>query len=394
MSMYETRSNRSILRLPTEVFHLIFDYLDVQTIFNSIAPVCQIIGDKVNSYNRVKLHFSHISSSEWNSLEQIIQPKNVISISLSVKDKEDLSDVNSFFPFFEFDRFVRLKSIEIKGWKFDEFFDQIVRHQFKSLSIIFLPQSTDQIHRTITQISSMISPMGLENVDLRISNKTFFDEIVLKSISIVLKRLKIIDCTYEQYHLILSSCVNLKTLNIDRFTGPKTLETPSQPFPCSTYLQLSSLMLKSYSFEFDQLFSLLSFTPSLLYLQLNIEQCQSPDILSGDVWENFIENRLSHLKIFRFSFTHYISFNSTIPSLRAILNSFETSFWFNENYRMVICDYVLRSSQINLYTRSMTINDNQIVIRSTSSTDHYQLIKRNQTNRCESLFNEQVREFF
>ena len=395
MSMNETRLNRSILQLPTEVCHLIFDYLDCETIFKSIAPVCQIIRDKVNSYNRLKLHFSRISPSQWSSLAQAIQPENVIFISLSVEDERNLSDVNLFFSLFQFDRFVRLKTlklIQLDGTKFDQFFGHIIRYRLKSLSIAFAYQTIDRIHSTINQISSMIDRVRLEKIDLTLPNGTLSDETVLKSIGSVLKRLEVTYCTYEQFHLILSSCVNLKTLIIKRFDIPKTLEIASLPFVCSTYPQLSSLTLKSFELKFDQLFSILSFTPSLVYLQLNIQRCESSDLLSGDVWEKFIENRLPHLKIFRFFFNHQLQSNSNVSSPETIIESFENSFWLNEKHSMIMCDYVLKSSEINPYTRSLLINDNEIVIRSTSSTDHYQLIKRKQTNPCESLFDEQVRE--
>ena len=397
MSMNETRSNGSILQLPTEVCHLIFDYLDCEIIFKSIAPVCQIIRDKVNSYNRLKLHFSRISPSQWSSLAQVIQPENVIFISLSVKDDGNSSDVNLFFSLFQFDRFVRLKTlklIQLDGTKFDQFFGHIIRYRLKSLSIAFAYQTIDQIHSTINQISSMIDRVRLEKIDLTLPNGTLSDETVLKSIGSVLKRLEVTYCTYEQFHLVLSSCANLKTLILKRFDIPKALEIGSLPFVCSTYPQLSSLMLEVSSLNSYQLSLILSFTPSLVYLQLDIDRCQTPDMLSGYVWEKFIRNRLPHLKIFRFWFIHQTRQHSTHPSLRTIIQSFRTSFWLNEKRWMIVCDYLLKSSDIHVYTRSIPINDNQIVIRSISSTDHYQLIKRNQTNRCESLFDEQVREFF
>ena len=396
MSTNETRSNESILQLPTEVFHLLFDYLDPETIFNSIAPVCQMIRERVNSYNRLKLRLSHIRQAQVKFLAQVIQPSNVISISLCVNNKKDPSNVNLFFSSYAFDQFVRLRSlklIQINGWQFDQFFDHIIPYQLKSLAIVFSSEWIDQIHRTIQQISTVISQIGLENLDLTLSNGTLSDETALKSIAIVLKRLKIAHCTFEQFHLILSSCFNLKTLIIDNLICSRELERTFLPLAWSVYPRLTSLTLKSSSSEFDQLFSILSFTPSLVYLQLNIKRCQSPDILSGHAWKKFIEDRLSHLKVFRFFFTYQIQSHCNVPSLRSIVNSFESPFWINEKHWIIVCDYVLKSSEINLYMRALPIHDDQIVIRSTSSTDDYQLIRRKQINLCESFSDEQVREF-
>ena len=396
MSMNETRSPTSIFQFPTEIFHLIFDYLDPRTIFQSIAPVCEYFDEKVNSYNRLKLRLYAIRQSQWKFLGQRIPPSNVRYISLSVNDKVNPSNVNLFFSLFEFDRFVRLKSLEliqIDESQLDEFFQHIVQYQLKSLSIILSSNQIDQIHQIIKQISFMIEQNGLESLYLTTFKRNVLSKTLLEPIEIILKRLNITDCTCEEYHLILSSCVNLKTLLIDNLICSRELERTFLPLAWSVYPRLTSLTLKSSSSEFDQLFSILSFTPSLVYLQLNIKRCQSPDILSGHAWKKFIEDRLSHLKVFRFFFTYQIQSHCNVPSLRSIVNSFESPFWINEKHWIIVCDYVLKSSEINLYMRALPIHDNEIVIRSPSSTDHYRLIRRKQINLCESFSDEQVREF-
>lgn len=393
MSMNETRSPTSIFQFPTEIFHLIFDYLDPRTIFQSIAPVCEYFDEKVNSYNRLKLRLYAIRQSQWKFLGQRIPPSNVRYISLSVNDKVNPSNVNLFFSLFEFDRFVRLKSLEliqIDGSQLDLFFEHIVQYQLKSLSIILSSNQIDQIHQIIKQISSMIEQNGLESLYLTTFKRNVLSKTLLEPIEIILKRLNITDCTVEEYHLILSSCVNLKTLLIDNLICPTEFERISLPYVYSTYLQLTSLMLKSSSLEFDQLSSIVSLTPSLVYLEVNIEKCQSVEIFSGHSWKEFLLNRLSSLKIFEFSFVYQIQSNDNVSSIQTVIQSFQNSFWFNEKHSMIICDYVLRLAVINLYTESFVINDDQLVIRSTSSNIHLQLIQRNPSN---SFSNEQVREF-
>ena len=54
----------------------------------------------------------------------------------------------------------------------------------------------------------MISQIYLQNVDLTIPNRTLITDALLKPVQIVFEHLKISDRTYEQYHLIVSSCVS------------------------------------------------------------------------------------------------------------------------------------------------------------------------------------------
>ena len=83
MNTNSVMSNSSFLQLPTEIFHLIFDYLQPQTILHSLGLVCQELNERVNSYDRLKLDVSTFSQSDWTSLSQFIRPQNVIAISLA-----------------------------------------------------------------------------------------------------------------------------------------------------------------------------------------------------------------------------------------------------------------------------------------------------------------------
>ncbi len=80
-----------LLRLPTELLHWLFDYLDVQTIFDSIRPVCTELSAIVNTYNKYRLDFSTSGISDLQLVADFIQPNNVISLVLTNTDAIDSS---------------------------------------------------------------------------------------------------------------------------------------------------------------------------------------------------------------------------------------------------------------------------------------------------------------
>lgn len=336
-------SNQSILRLATEVFHLIFDYLDSKTILETIGCTCEELHGIVNCYNRLKLDFSRHFQ------------------------------VNSFFSLYKVDQLKALKLTCPKGEEFDQFIAKIIQHRVKFFSIVFPYQSVDESHRMINILSSIILPCNLEHLHLDISGKVLTNDIVLKSVEVVLRSLKVVRCTFEEYHRILSSCTNLQTLIVEFFTCSTTALPPVTLPDC----RLTSLTLDAYSLSMDELYSVLSCASSLVHLHVTIGGYDWMNMPCGDSLEKFITTRLLHLKTFQFLFRCRGEENFGIPPLRGIIKSFQTPFWLEEKQWIVHCDYVFESSIVNLYTSSsLTSNENVSAVRCTnfSSSDEYQLI--------------------
>lgn len=381
-------SNGSILQFPTEIFHLIFDYLDFQTILQSIGLVCQSFEEIVNSYNRLKLDFSRVSSEcQWKSIGEILRAENVRSITLNATEGSPFCRMNFFFSFFNFDQLIHLKSLRLIGInaeEFDRFIEQILRYRLKSLSIVF-SQMTNEIEREINLISSMIVPCGLERVSLDLSDNHMIDVSALQSIKLVLHSLSIDYCPYEQYDQILSSCRSLKTFRAKSF---RVETTDMSPVVSSN---LTSLIIESHSLSMEGFSWIFLATPFLQHLRIVLRYCQRWQISPGQFLEKLIPSRLVHLKTLQFSLTCYPSSETTICSLSSIIESFQTPYWLNEKQCLVHCDYPFRSSEIIIYTPPLKLNTDEDLIRLTnySSSDQYNLIIRNQSN-----FDEQVRRVF
>ena len=104
--------NSSIEKLPVELFHRIFDNLDVETILFSIRPVCRLFQSVVKTYDRFILHFKLISKSNFNILCRLINPKNVISLTLS-NDEETSDQIDLFISLVHLRQVTRLRSLTL-----------------------------------------------------------------------------------------------------------------------------------------------------------------------------------------------------------------------------------------------------------------------------------------
>ena len=270
----------------------------------------------------------------------------------------------------------------------NQLFEHIPKHPLKSLSIDISYQSDDEVHRIMEICSSRIIPYGLEEMHLDISSEHLAIINVFQSLKHVLRCLKIDHCTYEQYHRILSSFVNLKTLSIMNYCWK---EDTSTVLPLFT--QLRSLTINPSSALFKPLCSVLSLTPFLVYLKITIQYLDNDCHSNGAGWEEFLRRKLIHLKNFQFCFVYKTNEVNQYSSLNRLIQPFKTSFWVNEKRWFVICEFVLKSYNIILYTSSLAINDNEPAIRYTStlsSNDDYQLMNRPGTSRSNHLSSEQV----
>ena len=98
--------------LPVEIIHRIFDHFDGQTILLSVRYVCKRLYTITDSYNRYELDFSYISKSDFHLIHRIIDPKNVISLTLSDGNKTP-DQIGLFLLHFCIDQFIQLRSLTL-----------------------------------------------------------------------------------------------------------------------------------------------------------------------------------------------------------------------------------------------------------------------------------------
>ena len=387
-------SNKSLLDLPRELHHLIFNYIDTQTILCSVRLVCRDLYAAAETYNKLRLKFSSISISKARSIANVIQPENIISLVLVKKEQTESSPVDLFFSLYQLDQFTRLQSmtlVEINGSGLDRLFQHMIVCRLRSLSITLRRQTAIESDRIIRLISSTISQSGLKNLNLNTNNLQMVIDDVSRPIQNILRHLIIRTCTYQEYQRILYCCPHLRHFVLEKCLI-SSLEIVTTPFTSTSYSKLISLTLYTWSLSIDQLHFFLSLTPSLICLKIISRKSSCLSLFDGNSWEQFIQSKLLHLRTLEFFFSYQVSETTPVLSLDSILPSFKTPFWLNKKRWLVISEYHITSSEITLFTVPRYTNDVERVIRCDSlSVDNCcRVLVRHWTTHPEYVYTEDV----
>jgi len=341
-------------RFPAEVFYRIFDHLSTREIFDIFYNLCQRLNAFVIGYNRYKLDFSSISRSDFDFYISIIRPRNIISLILS-DDDQTPGQIGLFLSLFNIEEFRRVRSLsllQIEERNLIVFLQQVFIHNLKSLIIrwrggLRFHGYASEIHKLL---SSIISQPNLRYLDLslwiyEIKNLSWSNDCFLQYLCID-------DCSFSEYCIILDSSPHLKTFllrnglmhDIDRTFSSSSFVRPS-------YYQLRSLSLDNLrNIHMETLTSLLSVTPSLVYLKLIGSGHLRDDVFDGTQWENFIENDLIFLEKFQFFFTTKGYGNQTADNVLSLIIPFSLHFWKEKKRWFVRSEFIKSLSQIRLYS--------------------------------------------
>ena len=72
--------------LPVEIINRIFDNLDLNSMI-SFSYTCQRYLKCLNSYNKYQINFQSISKSKFDLICRLINPSNIIALTLSDNDQ-------------------------------------------------------------------------------------------------------------------------------------------------------------------------------------------------------------------------------------------------------------------------------------------------------------------
>ena len=360
----------TLLELPVELLHSIFNYLDTQTILYSVRNTHPRLRAAIDTFNELRLSFSSINAFKSRSAMDFIQLENVVSLTLDCNNTTGASQVELFFSLFQLPQFTRLKSlalIQIDHPPLDQIFQDFDVRQLRSL-----------------------------NLDLNTSYERLrFTPERLRPFHSVLRNLSIDRCTYVEYHTILSCCLQLRVLEMGMCHVNRREQTVLPADARSDYPQLTSLTIHECSPATDQLYPLLSLTKSLVNLKLCTRRMRFGSIGDARSWETFIQTNLPFLKRFDFYFSSQLDQRGN-EHLRALaITEFRTPFWLNDKRWLVSLEYNLTSSHVALHTAPLrTHNFEVIVLYETSSwNDSYRLLTRHWLNPIEYVSTEEVRQY-
>ncbi|UJR17097.1 hypothetical protein I4U23_003994 [Adineta vaga] len=257
----------TLVTLPVELLYYIFDQLDINDILLSLRNVCTQFRAMTNTYNRYKVRYTSTSvKADIHRICRIIRPEHVMSMSLTNSHRYEISDrIELFFSLIDIHQFTHLHSLDLFDID-DNNLKNILQYiitvpTLKNLSIgiKYIENFSDQ---TVDLLSTVITTSGIHKLHLFSMNYMIL-KIAWSSKS-KLEHLALDSCSSQQLCYILDHLPNLRNLSSDHYYSVKT-----DPiiFP-STVHRLTSLKLHSTGMTMNYLESLLSFTPSLVRLQL------------------------------------------------------------------------------------------------------------------------------
>ncbi|CAF3850104.1 unnamed protein product [Rotaria sp. Silwood1] len=327
-----TKKKFSFEILPVELVHRVFDQLDNNTIIYSIRCVCKRLHAIANIYNRYELDFRFMSKSDLPVMAHIIDPKNIISITLT-DGIRTRSQIRLFLFYFHIHKFIRLRSltlIDVKEQDLDKFQKHIMQYPLKTFSISFRYCYEEKI---LPLLSSIMFQNDLRKFEYK-GTEQIFNKIQW-SISYHVEHLAVFcDCCWRTVYSILSHLRCLRTLILkeankyesDKFINVQTNITQST---C-----LTSLSLETYTnITMNDIESLLLLLPKLTHLRLiGQDILTDPSLFDGSRWENFIKTKLSLLNRFEFRFTRSAVDNADCTTVESLIAAFRTSFWLETKH--------------------------------------------------------------
>ncbi|CAF3859433.1 unnamed protein product [Rotaria sordida] len=338
-----TNTIPSIETLPVEIFHRIFDNLNAQTILFSIRSVDRLFRAVVSTYGRFSFDFKSISQSDFHLLCRLVNPQNVISLTLCNNDHTP-NQLALFITLVRLRQFTRLHSVTFLGIdevQFNKFLKSISVDSLTSFSLNIQNYDNRRKKTTSNLLSSIMSQKCLRKLELGINNDRLAS--VSWPLNCTIEYLIINEnITYDNIYNMLVSFVQLHTLIIKQnFSIAKNIIVTNS-FP-----KLTSLTIEKLNTTVDNFESFLSMTPSLIKLKILGEGW----ILNGKQWEQIIQIHLPHLHNFQFSVSDNKPRAQTRDDLQLIIETFQSSFWTEHKKWFVACDFVRdRPHKIQLYS--------------------------------------------
>ena len=341
LSFFNTRAMETF---PVEIFHQIFDYLDIETIFFTIRPLCQLFQSIVLNYDRCNFQLKIASKARFDVLCQRLPPQNIRSLTLY--NNEQIPDqISTFLQQVHLQQLSRLHSIDLDGIK--EFQLSYLRKRIhldllRSFSIRITKHDDISKEITLNYLSTIVRQPTLRNLYLNIENNRISEiswpmncsiQCLIINASIQLNDLiKIFSCSSRLTRLIIK-----KT-----FSGLRIDNREGYSFP-----QLKSLIIEEVNSTIDELESFLLLTPSLSYLKL----IGTVDILDGKRWEDFLQVNLPRLDQLQFVFSFHQRITQTREDFERKIQSFRSPFWVEDKKWFVQCQwYPFDGSKYEFYS--------------------------------------------
>jgi hypothetical protein len=213
-------SNLSLVSLPVEILHRIFDHLDVYTIIGSVRCVSTQLHAIVNSYDRFQLKFDSTRKSYLKVISRLVKPSNIISLVLS-GDYTYQGYIELFLVNFNISQFTRMRSLildKVNNIEMDQILQHVTTNSLVSLTVDIRERKNNTIFSVIFSVvvhQTNLQKLYLNNLDYTVIEIPWPNQSKLEQLTIR-------DCTYHGYRIILCNLHCLRTLVIKNCTMDST----------------------------------------------------------------------------------------------------------------------------------------------------------------------------
>lgn len=327
--------------LPVELLYHILKLLDTDTILLSLRYVCRRFYIISNVYDQYKLHLNSCRKYDFYRFCYIINPLNIISLTLSDDDKTP-GQIGLFLSYFNLKQFDQLRSLILL--QIDDSHLNIILKDISYLSLKSLTIQSRKLvtwnHETLLCLSRALQQCNLNELTLSLRCFEIYDFLWPNQCQI--EYLQILNrITFEQYCSILEQCLFLKKLVIKDVLWNDTDITTFNFYP-----QLKSLTLEDNRMDIYKLELFLSLTPSLTYLKV----IGMAYLIDSYLWEKILRVKLPNLDKFEFFFLSWNDVNYNIWDVETLIKPFQTAFWLETKRWLVNCDYIINPTEVMLYS--------------------------------------------
>ena len=342
----------SLPTLPVEMLHRIFEELDAATIVWSVRNVCQQLRAITDTYNRHTLDLTSVFKYDFRRLFDAIRPEHVTALILTDRETTPIQ-VDVFRSVVDIDLFTRLRSLtllNVDGACLSFVLRYARRCSLTSLTLHSQFKDSAEKREMFEHLSSIIGQRTLIRLALLTYDLSMLmDQLEWPGQSKLQYLRKVCD-TQRPISKLLDRLPNLETLVLNEDLKRVFSSGPVADVFSSAYSRLVSLTISHRFHLINSVRSLLSHTPSLIYLKITATR---NSMIDWFCWEDLIKTKLSALRKFELHEVsrQYLSVGETVETmLNRVVAPFRTPFWTEEKRWPVIGTWHPEDGSIEIYT--------------------------------------------
>ena len=328
--------------LPIELLYRLLDLLDAETILFSLGQVCRRFRQVAQNYRQYELNFQSVTQRSFRLMCRLIEPEQVISLTLS-DDNRTPEQIVSFLARFQLQQFTRLRSLTLMH--VDERHFRTILQTCPMVSSLSWSLFNNSLNDSdiLPLIHGIVGRSNLQHLNLslpwdQMDSLLWPDPCFLQSLT-VSNRLE-----FAQFATILACSSHLKTFALQDCLIDDVIALSSHS---TSYPQLTSLTFDDCTLDMNQCEWLLPLTPSLEQLHI----VGGTDLNDGLRWEQLIQNRLKKLNKFEFAFSGDVDpLPDDAVNADTLIVSHRSAFWLKIKQWFVVCYYFKDSYTYSLYS--------------------------------------------